>query len=256
LYKLAIDYHTHTRYSHGRGTILDNVEAARAKELKSIAITDHGFRHFLFGITYSDIKKMRDEVTLLNQRFSDIDVLLGVESNLISLDGDIDIPDEYLGFFDVILMGFHLGARPASFRDGKELIIKNVMDKLGLMHIDELRERNTNAVIRALERHPISILTHPGAKIDIDSRKLAKAATLHCTALEINSSHGYMNLEHVKIALEEGASFAITSDAHTPDQVGDFKRGIEIAKAAGVPPCRIINSIEYIDLHKKGKKLR
>ena len=41
-YKMTFDYHTHTIFSHGKGTIADNVEAARSKGLKGIAITDHG----------------------------------------------------------------------------------------------------------------------------------------------------------------------------------------------------------------------
>ena len=34
MYKLIADYHTHTIYSHGEGTILENVEAARKKEVE------------------------------------------------------------------------------------------------------------------------------------------------------------------------------------------------------------------------------
>lgn len=47
---LTADYHTHTPYSHGKGTVEEN--AARAKELglKQIGITDHGFSHIAFGL--------------------------------------------------------------------------------------------------------------------------------------------------------------------------------------------------------------
>ena len=44
------DYHTHTLYSHGKGTIQQNVEAAQRKGLKEIAITDHGPGHILYGV--------------------------------------------------------------------------------------------------------------------------------------------------------------------------------------------------------------
>ena len=40
--RLKFDWHTHTVYSHGKGTIEDNVKVAIEKNLTSIAITDHG----------------------------------------------------------------------------------------------------------------------------------------------------------------------------------------------------------------------
>ena len=40
---LTADYHTHTPYSHGKNTVLENAVAAKAKGLKEIAITDHGY---------------------------------------------------------------------------------------------------------------------------------------------------------------------------------------------------------------------
>ncbi|MFR6641738.1 MAG: PHP domain-containing protein [Christensenellales bacterium] len=53
------DYHTHTYYSHGKGTIEDNVRAAAEKGLKQIAITDHGFRHMMYNVRHMDLKKCR-----------------------------------------------------------------------------------------------------------------------------------------------------------------------------------------------------
>ena len=37
--KLTSDYHTHTPYSHGKNTVLENAKAAKAKNLKEIGIT-------------------------------------------------------------------------------------------------------------------------------------------------------------------------------------------------------------------------
>ncbi|HHY81093.1 MAG TPA: PHP domain-containing protein [Clostridiales bacterium] len=247
MYKLVIDYHTHTRYSHGKGSIQDNVEAARAKGLSKIAITDHGFNHIGFGMSISDIGKMRDEISYLNQKYSDIEILMGIEANLISVDGEIDIPEKYLDAFDIILMGFHKAVKPATLRDAWILFGRNGLDKLGIINHEKLRQANTSALTKALSRYPIQILTHPGAKIDIDSRALAKAAVKNNVALEINASHGFMTVEYVKIAMEEGANFVICSDAHSPGKVGDFEKGIQIARSAGVPPHRIINSYEYAE---------
>ena len=39
---LTADYHTHTPYSHGKNTVLENAQAAKKLGLKQLAITDHG----------------------------------------------------------------------------------------------------------------------------------------------------------------------------------------------------------------------
>ena len=43
-YKILYDYHTHTVFSHGKGSIEDNVLSARKLGLKAVAISDHSVR--------------------------------------------------------------------------------------------------------------------------------------------------------------------------------------------------------------------
>ncbi|MBM7581555.1 putative hydrolase [Caldicoprobacter guelmensis] len=246
-YHLIADYHTHTRYSHGKGTIEQNVIAARKKGLKRIAITDHGFRHVGIGMRIEDIDRMRREIDVLRKKYDDIEILFGIEANLTSMEGDIDIPEEYIGAFDLILMGFHKAVVPRSLKDGWKLFFKNAMCSLvPICDAEKLRHDNTMAIIRAMERYPIHTITHPGAKINIDTRLLAKHAVKHNVFLEINSSHGFMTEEYVKVAMEEGAKFVINSDAHTPENVGNMAKGIMIAQKAGVSPARILNSQDFL----------
>ncbi len=253
MYNIVADYHTHTIYSHGKGTILDNVEAARKKRLKKIAITDHGFSHIGFGLARGNLPKIKDEIKRLNDRFGDMEILLGIESNLVGMDGEIDIPEDMLDSFDIILMGFHKAVWPHSLKDGWDLLARNALAAIMPGMSEQLRHQNTMAIIRAIERYPIDIITHPGAKIDIDTKELARAAVKKNVALEINASHGFMTVEYAKIALNEGALIVISSDAHTPDRVGVMDKGFEVAKAAGIPPERIINTKEYDQLEKNWK---
>ncbi|HHW57933.1 MAG TPA: PHP domain-containing protein [Clostridia bacterium] len=240
--KIFADYHTHTVYSHGKGTIEDNVKRAIEIGLEEIAITDHGPAHVFYGMRKKDFKKMRDEIDRINEKYPQIKVLMGVESNLISLEGDIDVPDELLKYLDILLMGYHMGIMSKDFRSGVYLIGKNITTRYFNLFKQEMREKNTEAMIKAITKYKIDIITHPGAKLDIDTQKLARAAKERGTALEINSSHGYMTVEYVKIAKKEECKFVINSDAHTPFKVGDFKRGIEIAKEAGLTEEDIINA--------------
>ncbi|CAM0496530.1 PHP domain-containing protein [Thermoanaerobacter kivui] len=240
--KIFADYHTHTVYSHGKGSIEDNVKRAIKLGLREIAITDHGPAHIFYGLRKKDFKKMREEIDKINEKYPQIKVLMGVEANLISVDGSIDVPDELMEYLDILLMGYHTGVMPKDFYNGVQLFGKNLLSKyIGLLKA-EMREKNTQAMINAIKKYKIDIITHPGAKVDIDTMRLAKAAKERGTALEINASHGYMTVEFVKIAKSEGCKFVINSDAHTPLRVGDFKRGIEIAKEAGLTEEDIINA--------------
>ncbi|HBS59627.1 MAG TPA: histidinol-phosphatase, partial [Firmicutes bacterium] len=91
--KLFADYHTHTKYSHGTGTIRENVEAARAKGLEQVAISDHGPANPVLGVggprVLLDIKQ---EADYYDGRYDDIRVLTGVEANIVGSDGKLDIP--------------------------------------------------------------------------------------------------------------------------------------------------------------------
>ena len=105
---LLADYHTHTKYSrhhHGKGTVEDNVRAAYERGLRQVAITDHGFNQKMYGVRRADIPNVKKDIEEAKERYP-IDVLLGVEANLISSRGDIDIVDEDLDNLDILLCGF------------------------------------------------------------------------------------------------------------------------------------------------------
>lgn len=169
------------------------------------------------------------------------------------MDGEIDIPEELLNSFDIVLMGFHKAVWPYTLKDGWKLFVRNAFAAIIPGMSERLRYENTIAMISAVERYPIDIISHPGAKIEIDTKELARAAAKKNVAMEINASHGFMTVDYAKIALNEEALIVINSDAHTPDRVGVMDKGFEIAKAAGVPPERIINTREYDQLKKNWK---
>lgn len=240
--KLFADYHTHTVYSHGKGTILDNVLEAKKKGLREIAIADHGPGHISYGVKSRNFKDMREEIDRINEMDPKIKVLLAVEANLMSMDGDIDVDDEDIKYLDKLLMGYHTAVIPASFRDAKGLYLDNIGAKIFSSMYDKAREQNTRAIINAIRKQHIDIITHPGLNISIDTAELAREAAKVGTALEINASHGHLTVEYVKVAMREGVNFVINSDAHSPSFVGNFKNGIKTAEEAGLPAGRIMNA--------------
>ena len=96
--------------------------------------------------------------------------------------------------------------------------------------------------MNAVYKNRIHIITHPGHRFNIDTRAVAKACRERGTAMEINCGHDHTTVEYLRIAAEEGVQFVIGSDAHSPERVGDFAKGIRLAKAAGLSPEQIINA--------------
>ncbi|HRF37126.1 MAG TPA: PHP domain-containing protein, partial [Clostridia bacterium] len=105
-YKIIADYHTHTTYSHGKGSIEDNVKKSINKGLKTIAITDHGSKHFIFGVSEKNLLKQKEEINTILQKYPDFQLLFGVESNITGIDGGYDITTGFENNFDIILCGF------------------------------------------------------------------------------------------------------------------------------------------------------
>ena len=243
--KLYGDYHTHTVYSHGTGTIRDNVEVAIKKGLKGIAICDHGPGHYLYGIKRHKIPIMRKEIDNLNEEYKDkgIKILLGVEANITGFDGNIDMNEDLIKLTDILLLGYHYGVTPSSFKAALGLYIMNPITKFLPVGRKKALELNTDAFIKAINKYPISFITHPGSKTKVDIRQLARAAGKVGTALEINSKHSQLSLENIRIAMEEDVEFVVNSDAHSSDDVGEVEAALDRAKAAGLQFSRIRNII-------------
>ncbi|HHT72347.1 MAG TPA: PHP domain-containing protein [Firmicutes bacterium] len=238
------DYHTHTYYSHGKGSVRDNVEAAARKGLEEIAISDHGPNHLsLFGIKdLTVLSRIREDLKAACAEFPQVKGLVSIEANIISTDGDLDLPPERAHLVDLVQAGLHASVRLASARDFGRIYGWHYLGKLWEPWSKRSRFYNTEAVVNAVYKNRIHIITHPGHRFNIDTRAVAKACRERGTAMEINCGHDHTTVEYLRIAAEEGVQFVIGSDAHSPERVGDFAKGIRLAKAAGLSPEQIINA--------------
>lgn len=234
-YSLKYDLHTHTTYSHGKGSILDNVREANAKGLKEIGIADHGPGHIFYGIKMTDLPKMREDIAKAKELFPDLDIKLGVEANIINKSGRLDVSKEDQALFDYILAGYHygvLGENPGS-------AIKVCIG--GYVRAFSNRAFNTDLIVKALYENDIKILTHPDDKIDVDIDEIAKACEKTNTLMEINNHHLSLHSGSIKIASKYDVSFVLSSDAHRAVDVGSFDRALGLAKDAGLSLERIVN---------------
>ena len=98
--KLTGDFHTHTTYTHGTSTIEENVRQAENLGLEYLAITEHSYNS-IYHIKHGDLDKMRQDIAGIKDKYK-VKLLLGIEANLISSKGDIDISDEELKSLDLM----------------------------------------------------------------------------------------------------------------------------------------------------------
>jgi putative hydrolase len=243
--KLIADYHTHTRQSDGEGTVEENVRAAQARGLDAIAITNHGPAN-LFGVGVQRPEVLLEvgrETARVQELFPELEVLAGVEANVVSIDGDLDVPPDILRDLEVVLVGLHPMVRFATASDTFRLGLLNLAGRVSLPLHRLAREGNTQALTEAVTRHEIDIVSHPGLHVSIDTARLAAACAQAGTALEISAGHPHMTPDFIDLARREGAFFAIGSDAHSPEEVGRLRPGLEVAEAANLDPKLVLNAL-------------
>ncbi|MGB4438344.1 MAG: PHP domain-containing protein [Sedimentibacter sp.] len=242
--KLTADYHIHSTYSrrnHGKSTIEEIVEKAVELGLEEIAITDHGPKHYLYGILESKINEAKNIVIEMRRKYPQLKILYGVEANILDYNGKTDINEEILKHCDIILCGYHLGALFSSTGDFWNFIVMNYLGRYNKKINEKMTRKNTEAFIKAMNNYKINILTHPGDKIPLDIDKIARTAEKTGTLLEINNSHGHLNSEEIKTASKYNVKFVINSDSHIKDKVGSFEKGLKAAEDAGIDLKRIVN---------------
>ena len=172
----------------------------------------------------------------MNVKYPKLNVKMSVEANIIKGGNGLDLTPEEFEEFDFVIAGYHYGLFGC-------YCIRNWLWNKGFKAGEEkLRKKNTDMVIRALRENDISILTHPGDKGPFDIKAIAEVCAETDTLMEINTWHGHMTVDEIKIAAQvEGVKFIISSDAHTPDRVGDFEEGVQRALDAGLDISRIVN---------------
>ncbi len=236
--KLLSDIHTHTVYSHGTGTIEDNVKSAIKKGLKQIAITDHGLKHLAFGISIKKLIKMRKEINELKKKYPEIEILLGVEANIISHDGDIDVSEEAKQYLDVVIVGFHKAGKAKNIKAFFKFVLPNCLN----IKTKKQVEINTNAYLKMLEKYNyITCITHLKYACAVDAVKIAKQCKMNNVYVELNGKRTLFTEQELNEMIENKVKFLINSDAHSARKVGNVTHPMNVAIQNQIPRTLIDN---------------
>jgi DNA polymerase (family 10) len=90
----------------------------------------------------------------------------------------------------------------------------------------------------------------PGLEPDLET--IAAAAAEHGTALEINANPNRLDLwgRAVKVAVEAGATIAINTDAHGPEEFEYVRYGVHTARRGWAEPADVLNTGSAADVRE------
>lgn len=223
---LKIDMHNHTIASgHAFSTVMEIAEEASKKGLKYVGITDHGpampdAPHFYY---FGNLR-------VLPESIYGVQILKGIESNILNTDGEIDLPELLLEKLDIVLAGFHEG--PIEPMD---------------------MEGNTQTLMRVMENKYVDIISHPGnPRFPIDIERVVLKAKETNTLLEINNSSFLTSrvgskdncYEIAKMCKKYNVPVIVNSDSHIAFDVGRFDEAIKMLKEIEMPEELVVNSSE------------
>ena len=230
------DLHMHTDATDGRDTIRQMAEAALARGLKYIAITDHS-KNLAMTNGLDDARALAHVKRICEvdkEMKGRIRVLPGIEVDILA-DGALDLEDATLAEMDVVVASVH-------------------------SHFNQTAEEMTARVLRALENPHVRILGHPtgrkllsreGYAIDIE-QVLQRAAALG-VAVEHNASPARADLNdlHLRRARELGCKIVVDTDAHATEELDQMRYGITQLRRAWLTAGDVLNTLPTADAFLK-----
>jgi DNA polymerase (family X) len=226
------DLHMHTTWSDGAYSIEEMVQACIDKGYQYMAITDHSkYLRVANGLTDERLLKQIEEIKEINKKYDKIEVLSGIEMDILP-DGSLDYSDDILEKVDLVIASIH-----SSFSQPQDKIMERLKTALDSVHVD--------------------IIAHPTGRIigrregyDVDMDLLIKLAKETDTALELNANPNRLDLsaENIRKAQESGVKLFINTDAHSHEHLEFMNIGVAAAKKGWIKKDTVINTWDKEDL--------
>ncbi len=220
------DLHAHTSETDGANTLEELAQAAQELGLRYFAVTDHSRRlAFASGLDENRLLAQIDRIDAFNDTHAGIKVLKGVEVDILE-NGALDLPDTTLARLDLVIGAIH--------------------SQFGLS-----REKQTERILRAMERPHFSILAHPTGRLllerdgyDLDMPRIIRAAKARGCFLELNAHPDRLDLSdvHCRMAKAKGVLVSVDTDAHRIQDLGNLRFGVSQARRGWLEKGDILNT--------------
>jgi len=220
------DLHIHSTASDGRNTIDEIAASAKKLGYQYIVISDHSkSERIANGLSVKAMKQHIKTIREANEKNKGIEILVSAEVDILG-DGSLDYPDEVLEECDIVIASIHSG-------------LSQDRQKVTARTLAAIRSPYGNII-----GHPTGRMLGQRAAMDLDMDAVIQEAAETGTALELNASWQRLDLcdLHVRKAVEAGAMVAISTDAHSIDQMAQYMSyGVCTARRGWAPKESILN---------------
>jgi DNA polymerase (family X) len=223
------DLHAHTDESDGRDSLDAMAEAARARGLSYLALTEHSraIPSAKHGTGMDETRALAHiaRVRATEGRWPGFRLLAGIEVDILP-DGRLDMADEVLAQLDVVVASLH-------------------------SRLEMDREAMTERMLRAVENPHFKIWGHPLARrllkrepVKIDLEAVMKAAAARGIALEVNSQPERLDLpDHlIPKGRELGLRFVLSTDSHSTKALETVRWGLDVARRGWLTADDVLNT--------------
>ncbi|MFG0262651.1 MAG: DNA polymerase/3'-5' exonuclease PolX [Novipirellula sp. JB048] len=229
------DLHMHTNATDGTATLREMADAAIARGLHYIAITDHSQRvSMAFGL---DPKRLREQWKAIDSIRGEYEgrltILKGIECDILEK-GGMDLPDDCLAEADWVLASIHYGQK-------------------------QPRDQITERILGAIENPHVDCIAHPTGRLinrrppyEVDLDAVMTAAKANGTLMELNANPARLDLNdvHLATAKRHGIPIVISTDAHSTDGLDVMRYGITQARRGGLTKRDVANTRPWAELKK------
>lgn len=224
--KYMVDMHTHTLASgHSYSTIREMAHMAKERGVQLLGITEHGPRMpgSCHDFYFTNLK-------VVNRQMCGVELLLGVELNIIDYDGHVDLPQNVLAQMDVAIASMHVPClKPGTMAE------------------------NTRAYLNAIKNPYVNIVGHPDdARYAVDYKELVLAAKEHGKLIEMNNASlmpkgprrgaRENDIRILELCQEYQVPVVLGSDAHVDEGILNFSYTQALMEEVGFPQELIVNS--------------
>ena len=208
--------HSHSNWSDGSNTIEEMANAAQAKGLEYLVISDHSkSAYYAQGLSDEKIAAQHKYIDELNAKNPSFKIFKSIESDILN-DGSLDYSNSILGTFDLVIASVHSNLKMSE-------------------------EKAMSRLVTAIENPYTTILGHMTGRLllsrkgyQIDHKKIIDACAANKVVIELNAHPSRLDMDwrYIAYALEKNVLISINPDAHNLEGFDDTRYGVLVAQKA------------------------